>query len=64
MYPNGFLPEIYSTINDVSIAAGLKAMIFESWTFDLSNTFGRNAFDYGVENTVNASLRESLQMQF
>ena len=59
LYPNGFLPEIHSTINDVSVAAGLRGVIFENWNFDLSNTFGRNAFDYGVENTVNASLREN-----
>jgi iron complex outermembrane receptor protein len=24
LYPNGFLPEIHSTINDVSAAAGLR----------------------------------------
>ena len=64
LYPNGFLPEIHSTINDVSIAAGLRGMIFENWNFDLSNTFGRNAFDYGVENTVNASLREKSPTEF
>ena len=64
LYPNGFLPEIHSTINDVSVAAGLRGMLFESWNFDLSNTFGRNAFDYGVENTVNASLRENSPTEF
>ncbi|MGZ9735727.1 TonB-dependent receptor [Flavobacterium sp. GNP002] len=64
LYPNGFLPEIHSTINDVSVAAGLRGMLFENWNFDLSNTFGRNAFDYGVENTVNASLRENSPTEF
>lgn len=64
LYPNGFLPEIHSTINDVSVAAGLRGLIFENWNFDLSNTFGRNAFDYGVENTVNASLRENSPTEF
>jgi iron complex outermembrane receptor protein len=64
LYPNGFLPEIHSTINDVSVAAGLRGMLFESWNFDLSNTFGKNAFDYGVENTVNASLRENSPTEF
>ncbi|MGO4905286.1 TonB-dependent receptor [Flavobacterium sp. W20_MBD1_R3] len=64
LYPNGFLPEIHSTINDVSVAAGLRGIIFENWNFDLSNTFGRNAFDYGVENTVNASLRENSPTEF
>ncbi|MFV8467162.1 TonB-dependent receptor [Flavobacterium sp. LB1P62] len=64
LYPNGFLPEIHSTINDASVAAGLRGIIFENWNFDLSNTFGRNAFDYGVENTVNASLRENSPTEF
>ena len=64
LYPDGFLPEIHSTINDVSVAAGLRGMLFENWNFDLSNTFGRNAFDYGVENTVNASLRENSPTEF
>lgn len=64
LYPNGFLPEIHSTINDVSVAAGLRGMVFENWNFDLSNTFGRNSFNYGVENTVNASLRENSPTEF
>lgn len=64
LYPNGFLPEIHSTIKDVSVAAGLRGILFENWNFDLSNTFGRNAFDYGVENTVNASLRENSPTEF
>jgi iron complex outermembrane receptor protein len=41
LYPNGFLPEIHSTINDVSAAAGLRGKIFENWNFDLSNTYGK-----------------------
>lgn len=64
LYPNGFLPEIHSTINDVSAAVGLRGILFENWNFDLSNTFGRNSFDYGVENTVNASLRENSPTEF
>jgi hypothetical protein len=37
LYPNGFYQK-YSTINDVSAAAGLRGKIFKSWNFDLSNT--------------------------
>jgi iron complex outermembrane receptor protein len=51
------LPEIHSTINDIS-AAGLRGNCFCNWNFDLSNTFGKNSFDYGVENTVNSSKRK------
>ena len=64
LYPNGFLPEIHSTIGDVSVAAGLRGIIFENWNFDLSNTFGKNSFDYNIENTVNASMREGSPTQF
>ena len=64
LYPNGFLPEIHTTINDVSIAAGLRGLIFESWNFDLSNTFGKNSIDYSIENTVNSSMRENSPTKF
>jgi iron complex outermembrane receptor protein len=60
LYPNGFLPEIHSTINDVSAAAGLRGKIFENWNFDLSNTLMVNRFDYNIQNTSNATLRENL----
>jgi iron complex outermembrane receptor protein len=64
LYPNGFLPEIHSTINDISAAAGLRGMLFETWNFDLSNTFGQNSFDYNIENTLNATLREESPTEF
>lgn len=65
LYPNGFLPEIHSTINDVSVAAGLRGKMFkQTWNFDLSQTIGKNSFDYSIENTVNASLREGSPTEF
>ena len=64
LYPNGFLPEIHSTINDISAAAGLRGKLFQTWNFDLSNTFGKNSFDYNIENTVNATLRENSPTEF
>ncbi|WP_082210610.1 TonB-dependent receptor [Flavobacterium sp. ABG] len=64
LYLNGFLPEIHSTINDISAATGLRGTIFKDWHFDLSNTYGRNAFDYNIENTVNATLREGSPTEF
>lgn len=53
-YINGFLPEINSTISDQSIAMGIKGKIGE-WNVDFSNTYGRNAFDFVIGNTYNAS---------
>ncbi|MGO4819239.1 TonB-dependent receptor [Flavobacterium sp. W22_SRS_FP1] len=64
LYPNGFLPEIHSTINDISAAAGLRGMLFKTWNFDLSNTYGKNSFDYNIENTLNATLREDSPTEF
>lgn len=55
IFINGFLPEIHSEIIDGSFAAGLRGKL-GSFNYDLSNTFGSNTFNYGVENTVNATL--------
>lgn len=55
LYPNGFLPEIHSTIWDRSILAGIGGEIGNGWRWDLSNVFGGNAFRFDVENSNNAS---------
>lgn len=55
IFINGFLPEIHSEIIDASVAAGLRGKL-GSFNYDLSNTFGSNTFNYGVENTVNTTL--------
>jgi iron complex outermembrane receptor protein len=52
LYPNGFLPEIHSDIMDFSTAVGYRTK-FGEWNFDLSNTYGINKFDFGVENSAN-----------
>lgn len=54
IFINGFLPEIDSKVKDISFAAGVKGKL-GTFDFDLSNTFGRNTFDYTIMNTVNAS---------
>ncbi len=55
IFINGFLPEIHSDVIDASAAAGIRGKIGE-FNYDLSNTFGSNTFNYGVENTVNTTL--------
>ncbi|SKC12637.1 TonB-dependent receptor [Dyadobacter psychrophilus] len=52
VYPNGFLPEINSDVTDISASAGFRGTIGQ-WKFDLSNTFGKNDFDYEISNSVN-----------
>lgn len=54
IYGRGFLPEIASTISDVSLGAGLKGKL-GSWNYDLSNVYGENSFRFNIENTLNVS---------
>jgi iron complex outermembrane receptor protein len=55
IYPNGFLPQIHSTIWDGSFLAGIGGEIGRGWRWDLSNVFGRNSFRFDVKNSNNAS---------
>ncbi|CAA9307615.1 MAG: TonB-dependent receptor [uncultured Cytophagales bacterium] len=55
LYPNGFLPEIHSTIWDRSATVGIGGEFGGGWRWDLSNVFGGNSFRYDVENSNNAS---------
>ncbi len=54
IYPNGFLPEIETKIEDFSTAVGYRSK-FGEWNFDFSNNFGVNTFNFGVDNSVNYS---------
>ena len=51
-YPNGFLPEIHTDIEDFSTAVGFRTKINE-WNFDISNTYGINTFDFDIQNSLN-----------
>lgn len=64
IYPNGFLPEIASAVVDLSFAAGVKGKIGQAVSYDISNTFGRNTFDYTIKNTANASMRYPGKTEF
>ena len=54
-YPNGFLPIVDLDLVDIGGALGVKGQV-GAWDWDLSYTFGYNKGEYGVTNTVNASL--------
>lgn len=64
IFPLGFQPATLSDITDVSLAAGLKHRFNNGWRFDLSNTIGRNRFDYTVDNTNNASMGRQSPTRF
>lgn len=61
--PNGYLPQIEANVNDYSLAGGIKGK-WNGWNVDFSNTFGKNAFNFGVVNTFNASLGDSSPRTF
>ncbi|WP_299289213.1 TonB-dependent receptor [uncultured Mucilaginibacter sp.] len=55
IYPNGFLPFINTSINDLSFIGGVKGKI-GNWNYDLSNTYGQNNISFDITNTDNASF--------
>ncbi|REC75188.1 TonB-dependent receptor [Chryseobacterium elymi] len=61
--PNGYLPQIEANVNDYSLAGGIKGK-WNGWNVDLSNSFGKNAFNFGVVNTFNASLGDNSPRTF
>jgi len=63
LYPNGFLPQIETDVEDYSLALGLEGET-EDWTWDVSSNYGRNDFALGVVNSVNASLGANSQTEF
>lgn len=63
VYPDGFLPAMDNIITDQSFAAGIKGKIKE-WNVDISNVYGRNAFDNVISNSLNASLGQKTPRTF
>ncbi|WP_106917210.1 TonB-dependent receptor plug domain-containing protein [Chryseobacterium aurantiacum] len=63
LYPNGYLPQIGTDIQDISLAAGIKGK-WDGWHIDFSNTFGQNSFTYNIGNTGNTSLRFASPSEF
>jgi len=63
LYPNGCLPEIASDVIDLSLGGGFKGKM-GSINYDISNTFGRNTFDYTIKNTANASMLYPSRTEF
>ncbi|HTD93226.1 MAG TPA: TonB-dependent receptor [Chitinophagaceae bacterium] len=61
-YADGFLPQIAPSIDDASLIAGIN-LEAGAWNIDLSNTIGRNSIWYTIENTGNASLPPTNQVQ-
>lgn len=63
IYPQGFLPEIYTTNLDASFTGGVRGQI-RDWNIDFSNSYGRNRFEYRVEDSNNASMGDASPTSF
>lgn len=55
IFPNGFLPLITTDIDDMSAGGGVKGNL-SGFAVDASLSYGKNKVQYGVENSVNASM--------
>ncbi|GGY93645.1 TonB-dependent receptor plug domain-containing protein [Shewanella fodinae] len=55
VYPDGFLPELAPKIKDYSALLGYE-FDWGKWHLDSSAGYGKNSFNYRVENSINASL--------
>ena len=63
IYPNGFLPQIVTDVEDQSFAIGLEGET-NQWTWDISTNYGRNDFGFGVTNSLNTSLGSNSPTDF
>lgn len=55
VYPDGFLPYEESNVDDVSVVIGWRTTVAD-WDIDLSAGYGHNEFEFGVSNSINASI--------
>ena len=55
MLPGGFTPRFGATVTDFSAVAGLSGTLPNGVIYDLSVSQGRNAVEFYIEDTVNAS---------
>lgn len=55
MYPDGFVPDIGTDIEDLSAAFGWRTLLGD-WAFDVSTTYGSNEMSYLISHTLNASI--------
>ncbi len=56
LFPGGFTPQFGGDALDASVVAGLRGQTRRGLLWDVSVGYGRNAIDFFIDNTVNASL--------
>jgi iron complex outermembrane receptor protein len=56
LYPTGFSPQYTNAQHDAQVLAGVRGNLSDALSWDVSASYGRNAIDYGMHNSINASL--------
>ncbi len=56
LFPGGFTPQFGGDAVDASVVAGARGQTQGGLLWDVSAGYGRNAIDFFIRNTVNASL--------
>lgn len=59
LYPDGFLPLIQTKILDYSVAFGVNGELTNGIYWDLSNVYGYNHVQFGVDDSINYALGAS-----
>ncbi|WP_244623259.1 TonB-dependent receptor plug domain-containing protein [Shewanella salipaludis] len=55
LYPEGFLPQLSTNVDDTSAAAGLRGDLNEDWKWDVGAVWGRSEFSFNSNNSANVS---------
>ena len=55
VYPNGFLPNIITTVKDASLGVGYRHDLSGDWSVDLSVNHGRSELGFHERNSINVS---------
>jgi len=63
IYDEGFRPETRAEDRDIALVSGLRGEA-GAWQLDGSVGYGRNRFEFGVDNSLNASLGPSSPTSF
>ena len=56
VFPAGFVPQIALSSNDFSITSGVRGLLPQGWSVDLSTTYGAEYDDVDIFDTINTSL--------
>jgi iron complex outermembrane receptor protein len=56
LHPDGHLPLINTSVDDLSISAGYRGAIGDRWSYDAGIVTGENEFNFFISNSANTSL--------